>query len=179
MVSQIISALFRELSHLPTTAYHPKANRLIYYFHRQLESAIVTTSSRLNRSELLPIILLAIRKTVEEDLGFYLSDLFCSTKNSTSFDRLKPPFLEVPGLIPTIFTQSDNFYCTHTNLSNATSTPTITKHLSDTSDLSSKDAANPSTFTLLYLALKHRLQYLPKYCMSRPEVHRTRCDRII
>ncbi|VUZ52706.1 unnamed protein product [Hymenolepis diminuta] len=42
---------------------------MVERFHRHLKSSIIATSSRLYWSERLPIILLAIRNTIKEDLG--------------------------------------------------------------------------------------------------------------
>nr|CDS31399.1 RNA directed DNA polymerase (reverse transcriptase) [Hymenolepis microstoma] len=83
--SQFTSTLFRELNqllgttHIRTTAYHPEANGLVERFHRQHKSAIIATSSSLNWVERLPIILLALRSTVKEDLGCCPAELVLGT----------------------------------------------------------------------------------------------------
>nr|CUU00350.1 hypothetical transcript [Hymenolepis microstoma] len=83
--SQFTSTLFRELNqlldstHIRTTAYHPEANGLVERFHRQLKPAIIATSSSLSWMERLPIIHLAIRSTVKEDLGCCSAELVLGT----------------------------------------------------------------------------------------------------
>nr|CDS27662.2 gag pol polyprotein [Hymenolepis microstoma] len=82
---QFTSTLFRELNqilgstHIRTTAYHPEANGLVERFHLQLKSAIIATSSSLNWVERLPIILLALRSKVKEDLGCCPAELVLGT----------------------------------------------------------------------------------------------------
>lgn len=84
--AQFPSALFGQLSrllgctHIKSTAYHPAASGLVERFHRQLKSSLMATSpSRLDWSERLPIILLAFRTTVKEDLGFSPAELVFGT----------------------------------------------------------------------------------------------------
>lgn len=77
---QFTSALFRDLNrligctHLRTTAYHPAANGLVERFHRQLKSSIMAADTQ-SWSESLPLILLAIRNTIKEDLACTPSEL--------------------------------------------------------------------------------------------------------
>nr|CDS28247.1 gag pol polyprotein [Hymenolepis microstoma] len=66
-------------THVRTTAYHPEAKGLVEHFHRQLTSAIIATSFSLNWAERLLIILLSIRSTVKEDLGYCPAELVLDT----------------------------------------------------------------------------------------------------
>nr|CDS26693.1 pol polyprotein [Hymenolepis microstoma] len=61
-----------------TTAYHTEANGLVERFHRQIKSAIIATSG-LNLAERLPIILLSIRNTINENLGYCPTELVYGT----------------------------------------------------------------------------------------------------
>nr|CDS32049.1 pro Pol polyprotein [Hymenolepis microstoma] len=83
--SPIYFGLFLELnpllglSHIRTTACHPEANGLVERFHRQLKSANIATSSKLNWVGRLPIILLPIKSTMKEDVGCCPTELVQGT----------------------------------------------------------------------------------------------------
>lgn len=68
------SHLFREINellgtkHLKTTAYRPQANGIIERFHRVLKASIKCQTEK-NWADKLPLILLALRNTVKEDIG--------------------------------------------------------------------------------------------------------------
>ena len=70
------SQLFRELGdtfgikHIQTSAYNPRANEIVERFHRQMKDALRAKSSDLNWHQDLPLILLSIRCSNKEDLGY-------------------------------------------------------------------------------------------------------------
>ncbi|KAI2810821.1 hypothetical protein BLOT_001987 [Blomia tropicalis] len=70
------SQLFRELGdtfgikHIQTSAYNPRANEIVERFHRQMKDAHRAKSSDLNWHQDLPLILLSIRCSNKEDLGY-------------------------------------------------------------------------------------------------------------
>lgn len=73
--------LFRQLTHhlgstyLRTTVYHPAANGFVERFHQQLKSTTIAIASRSDWSVRLPVILIAIRNTIKEDLEYCLAEL--------------------------------------------------------------------------------------------------------
>ena len=81
-----------------TMAYHPIANGLVEYFHRQLKGAMKCLSDTTHWSKALPLILLGIRTTFEQDccctaaeLVVYgttlrLPDYFTSTPTSSQLE---------------------------------------------------------------------------------------------
>ena len=100
--TQFRSVLFHSLTSLlgikciHTTAYYPCANGMVERFHRQLKSCVKAAPDSTRRFESLPLILLALRTLVNEDLSCTPSQLifgcnlrlpgdFCtsSTENST------------------------------------------------------------------------------------------------
>nr|CDS27316.1 gag pol polyprotein [Hymenolepis microstoma] len=135
---QFTSTLFRELNqllgstHIRTTAYHPEANGLVERFQRQLKSATIATSSNINWVERLPMILLALRSTVKEDLGRCPAELvlgtplrlpgemICESQYRASVDpssyatRIKEHFRSV---LPTPSRQDSEPTCIHKDLS--------------------------------------------------------------
>lgn len=56
------------IKHISTTAYHPCANGLVERFHRQLKYALTASTNGRTWVEKLSLIMLALRKTVKEDL---------------------------------------------------------------------------------------------------------------
>lgn len=83
--AQFTSTLFRELNemlgieHFRTTAYHPAANGLVERFHRQLKASLMATGSVNHWSDALPLILLGIRSTIKEDLGYTAAEMVYGT----------------------------------------------------------------------------------------------------
>lgn len=74
--TQFESRLFKELlevlgsRRIRTSTYHPKANGLVERFHRVLKTAIKSSGNSIHWVRELPMILLGIRTTIKEDLGF-------------------------------------------------------------------------------------------------------------
>lgn len=74
--TQFESRLFKELlvvlgsRRIRTSTYHPKANGLVERFHRVLKTAIKSSGNSIHWVRELPLILLGIRTTIKEDLGF-------------------------------------------------------------------------------------------------------------
>ncbi|XP_037809862.1 protein NYNRIN-like [Lucilia sericata] len=72
--SQFTSSLFSNLvdilgiEKIHTSAYHPQANGIIERFLRQLKTSLTSSNDSLHWSDELPIILLALRNQVKEDL---------------------------------------------------------------------------------------------------------------
>lgn len=72
---QFESTLFKNLTeklgikHTRTTAYHPQANGIIERWHRTLKASIMANQNT-NWLENLPLILLGLRSTVREELGY-------------------------------------------------------------------------------------------------------------
>ena len=62
-----------------TTAYHPISNGMIERFHRQLKSSIKAYNNPNNWSEILPLVLLGIRNTLNADLQCTPSQLVYGT----------------------------------------------------------------------------------------------------
>lgn len=98
---QFESQLFSELSHLlgfqrkRTTSYHPQSNGMIERWHRSLKTAIMC-HDRSDWTEILPTVLLGLRSTIKEDLGFSPAELVYGTNV-----RIPGEFLETgKGNIP-------------------------------------------------------------------------------
>lgn len=74
--SQFESKLMNEMCkmlgirHIHTTPYHPASNGMVERFHRQLKASIRASQNVVRWSEALPLILLGIRSSVKDDLGF-------------------------------------------------------------------------------------------------------------
>ena len=81
---QFESMLWKELmqvlgsTHIRTTAYHPCANGLVEWFHRQLKSSLRTNSSA-NWVDSLPLILLGVRTALKEDICACTAELVYGT----------------------------------------------------------------------------------------------------
>lgn len=79
--SQFESLLFCEMSRflgthrIHTTTYHPQSNGMIERFHRHLKSAFRAACRNNNWHQQLPWILLGIRTSVKEDIGYSSSQL--------------------------------------------------------------------------------------------------------
>ncbi|KAG7307845.1 hypothetical protein JYU34_006448 [Plutella xylostella] len=76
---QFESDLFKRLMHLcginriRTTAYHPCANGMVERMHRQLKAALMCHNETWCKA--LPLVLLGIRSSLKEDLGFSSAEL--------------------------------------------------------------------------------------------------------
>ena len=79
------------------TAYHPSANGLVEWFHRQLNAPLMAANSNSNWLEALPLVLLGIRSTVKEDLHCTPAELVYGTTL-----RLPGDFFQSPKLHNTI-----------------------------------------------------------------------------
>ena len=83
--AQFQSSLFQEFSnllgvkHIKTTAYHPQANGLVERFHRSLKTSLAARTDSTNWVDELPLILLAWRNTVKEDIGCSPAELVFGT----------------------------------------------------------------------------------------------------
>ena len=58
---------FLQISHVPTTAYHPQGNGMLERFHRRLKTALRARSASPSWSSQLPLILLHLRATPRDD----------------------------------------------------------------------------------------------------------------
>uniref|UniRef100_A0A6P6Y5I5 Uncharacterized protein LOC113793863 n=1 Tax=Dermatophagoides pteronyssinus TaxID=6956 RepID=A0A6P6Y5I5_DERPT len=73
---QFESRIFDELTkylgvhHIATTSYNPQANGLVERFHRYLKDSLTAVSNRNDWIYRLPVVMLSIRSSVKEDLGF-------------------------------------------------------------------------------------------------------------
>ena len=83
--SQFESALWRSLmkflgtDRVRTTAYHPAANGLVERFHRQLKTALRSSSNPQRWTEELPLILLGIRSSVKTDFDGTVAEMVYGT----------------------------------------------------------------------------------------------------
>ena len=71
--SEIAARLGVKLHH--TSAYHPQANGMVERFHRILKTALKTRLTCPNWVEELPWVLLGLRTTPKEDLGYSSAEL--------------------------------------------------------------------------------------------------------
>ena len=79
---QFISSLWQELCHIMgtthnmTTAYHPQSNGMVERFHRQMKACLIAKADgNVQWYDDLPMIMLAIRTAVKEDLGVSSADM--------------------------------------------------------------------------------------------------------
>lgn len=73
LFSALSTLLGTKLQH--TTAYHPASNGMVERFHRQLKAALAAKLDRQHWVEKLPLVLLGLRSTVKEDLGFSAAEM--------------------------------------------------------------------------------------------------------
>ena len=85
---KIIARLGVELHH--TSAYHPQANGMIERFHRTLKTALKARLTGPNRVEELPWVLLGLRTTLKEDLGYSSSELVYGEPLTISGELVPP-----------------------------------------------------------------------------------------
>lgn len=103
--TQFESRLFKELMQLlgsrriRTSPYHPKANGLVERFHRVLKTSMKASGNSRNWVRELPLILLGIRTTIKEDLGFTPAQMLYGENlkvpgeffvNDSSWDKIDP-----------------------------------------------------------------------------------------
>ena len=62
-----------------TSSYHPQANGMVEWFYHQLNSSLMASYQRENWALVLPIVLLGIRSTLEEDLHHSSAELVYGT----------------------------------------------------------------------------------------------------
>lgn len=78
--AQFTSGIWRELclllniSHVPTTSFHPQSNGLVERFHRRLKDALRARCAASNWYHHLPWVMLAVRATPREDSNISPSD---------------------------------------------------------------------------------------------------------
>ncbi|KAK3760561.1 hypothetical protein RRG08_022844 [Elysia crispata] len=77
--SEITARLGVKLHH--TSAYHPQANGMIERFHRTLKTALKVRLTGPNWVEELPWVLLGLRTTSKEDLGYSSAELIYAAKH--------------------------------------------------------------------------------------------------
>ena len=65
--------------HTCTTSYHPMANGLVEWFHRQLKSAHKASPHKKQWTDMLHLVLLGIRTSLKEDLKCTVAELVCGT----------------------------------------------------------------------------------------------------
>ena len=93
--AQFQSSLFQEFSnqlsikHIKTTAYHSQDNGLVESFHRSLKTSLATRTDPTNWVDELPLILLAWRNTIKEDIGCLPAELVFGTPLSLPGEYFK------------------------------------------------------------------------------------------
>lgn len=109
--SQFQSVLFREFTHLlgckhiSTTAYHPSANGLVERLHRQLKAALMSRTNPTAWSDNLPLVLLAFRASVKEDLQCTAAELVYGTTIRLPGEYMHPSVPDESVTIPSGFVQ--------------------------------------------------------------------------
>lgn len=66
------------IQHIRTSPYHPQSNGMLERFHRTLKAAL-TAHETPQWSQRLPIVLLALRNTVKQDIGVTPAELVFGT----------------------------------------------------------------------------------------------------
>ena len=92
--AQFESALWHSLMNIlgsvriRTTAYHPSSNGMVERFHRRLKEALKATGCQTLWIEKLPLILLGIRTTIKEDIGYSSAEMMFGTALSIPGDLI-------------------------------------------------------------------------------------------
>ena len=93
---QFQSSIFTEFNHLlgvkhiRTTAYHPCTNGLVERFYRSLKTSLATRNYTRNWVDDLSLILLSLRNTIKEDLGYSATELVFGTPLSLPAQYFSP-----------------------------------------------------------------------------------------
>ncbi|KAK3780607.1 hypothetical protein RRG08_035514 [Elysia crispata] len=90
--SDIAARLGVKLHH--TSAYHPQANEMIERFHWTRKTALKARLTGPNWVEELPWVLLGLRTTPKEDLGYSSAELVYDEPLTIPVDRIKPAFFD-------------------------------------------------------------------------------------
>ena len=69
-----------KISHSSTTSLHPQYNRMIECFHRSFKSSLLARLAGQDWVQHLPLVLLGLRTTPQEDSGYALAKVLFSTQ---------------------------------------------------------------------------------------------------